>query len=100
MHNFKDLDSSYTSNKEKSYNMILNLAFPNSDSTHYKSEIKPCVSFYKYLAPLSSLKFSKTSRLHLNIPDTIVYNDKNDPYWLYTGKDGYVYRFTNQNLWI
>lgn len=45
----------------------------------------PFVNFYKFLAKRGgSFMQNKFDSLNLYIPDTIVYNDQQDPYWLYS----------------
>lgn len=50
----------------------------------------PSVFFFKFLAPKSDVKDPKRSKLKLYIPDTIVLNDIETNYWMYTDINGYV----------
>ncbi len=66
----------------------------------YKTEMKPFLQFYKLLATKptgTKSDLSKEGRLHLYIPDTIVYNDsgksyRTNPFWIYSSMEGFVYR--------
>lgn len=54
----------------------------------YDGEMMPFVSFYKFLAKRAGSHMNnKFDQLQLYIPDTIVYNDQQDPYWLYSSYD-------------
>ena len=51
----------------------------------YEGEIMPFVHFYKFLAKRSGSHMNnKFDKLQVYIPDTIVYNDSQEPYWLYS----------------
>jgi len=65
--------------------------------------MKPKNEFYKFLAKKPKKSSSMHERkLHLWIPDTIVYNDgSNQPFWVYTGSDGIVRKtedFTEKDI--
>ena len=45
----------------------------------------PFVNFFKFLAKRQTTSLTnKFDQLQLYIPDTIVYNDAQEPYWLYS----------------
>ena len=70
----------------------------------YETDMNPFIFFYKFLAvkSMESLDFdnpkkqaSKYMRLKMWVPDTLVYNDGDAPFWMYSGVDGLVYRTEN-----
>eukprot|EP00347_Sterkiella_histriomuscorum_P019089 403342991 len=57
--------------------------------------LQPGINFYKFLAKKSSHNNqdqNKFSLLKVWIPDTIVYQVGQEPFWIYSGFDGCVYR--------
>ena len=70
---------------------------PESDFNRHAPHLKPLIECYHILAPRSSSDKSnavtKTS-LRLLIPDTVVFNEDN-PYFLSTSEEGFVYRVDN-----
>ena len=64
------------------------------DFNNYPHDLfQPGIKFLKFLARKPSNKeLNKFSLLKLWIPDTIVYEQGIDPYWIYSGFDGLVYR--------
>ena len=74
------------------------------DGYVYETDMNPFIFFYKFLAVknIESLDFdnpkkpaSKHMRLKMWVPDTLVYNDGDAPFWMYSGVDGLVYRTEN-----
>eukprot|EP00347_Sterkiella_histriomuscorum_P010413 403376398 len=60
---------------------------------NYDGELMPFVNFYKFLAKRSGSHMNnKFDQLQVYIPDTIVYNDQQDPYWLYSNYEGHIQR--------
>ena len=66
---------------------IKNVNFTQGGYT-YDSDMMPFIHFYKFLARrVNSHHNNKHEHLQLYIPDTIVYNDQQEPYWLYSTYD-------------
>lgn len=57
----------------------------------YTFDLNPTVSFFKFLSVVPRFQ-SSNSKLKLWVPDTIVYNDTNRPYWIYSNLNGEVCR--------
>lgn len=60
----------------------------------------PFLYFYKYLArkpEYCKRDLTKYQKLELWIPDTIVFNDSECPYWIYTNHEGVVCRTEDFN---
>jgi len=81
--------------------MILNLTryllflFKPKKYKYISESIQPFVFFFKLLALKSCDKIHK-NKLILNIPDTLVFNDKDSPsMWFYTNQQGQVCRLDN-----
>ena len=55
----------------------------------------PSLFFYKLFAKKQENVNNDKYRLKLWLPDTVVFNDEDQPIWLYSGLDGYVYRTDN-----
>jgi hypothetical protein len=51
---------------------------------------QPSVFFFKFLAPKSDFNDNKRPKLKLHVPDTIVLNDVETNYWMFTDLDGNV----------
>jgi len=51
---------------------------------------QPSVFFFKFLAPKSDFNDNKRPKLKLYVPDTIVLNDVETNYWMFTDLDGHV----------
>ena len=61
-------------------------------------ELLPYLYFYKFLArkpEFCKKDLTKFAKLELWIPDTIVFNDAESPYWIYTNNEGVVCRTEN-----
>lgn len=57
--------------------------------------MQPFLYFYKHLALKPCNKVHRI-RLVLNVPDTIIFNDKDNPLiWMYTNEHGEVCRLDN-----
>jgi len=55
----------------------------------------PYLRFYKFLArkpDFASKDVNQFQKLRLWIPDTVVYNEADQPYWIYTNTEGLVCR--------
>jgi hypothetical protein len=52
----------------------------------------PSVFFFKFLAMKPDYEGRKTTKLKIYIPDTIVMNDIDSNYWIFTDMDGFVTR--------
>ena len=57
----------------------------------YTFDFNPTVSFFKFLCVAPRFQ-SSDSKLQIWVPDTIVYNDTNRPYWVYSNLSGEVCR--------
>jgi len=58
----------------------------------------PFLYFYKYLARRAEFckrDLTKFQKLELWIPDTVVFNESDAPYWIYTNHEGVVCRTEN-----
>lgn len=58
-------------------------------------DLIPFLYFYKFLArkpEFCKRDLTKYAKLELWIPDTVVYNDAEAPYWIYTNNEGVVCR--------
>jgi hypothetical protein len=70
---------------------------------HYSYEVEsflPFLYFYKFLArrpEFCKRDLTKYAKLELWIPDTIVFNDCDVPYWIYTNSEGVVCRTEDFN---
>jgi hypothetical protein len=58
----------------------------------------PLIHFYKFLAKRNTkgnndMHKNKFEQLNLPIPDTIVYNDQQDPYWIYSNYEVFHIKF-------
>jgi len=78
--------------RTKIYEGLVHKVSFQENNFSYRSDILPCIYFYKFLAPKEKYSIDQKSRVKINIPDTIVYNDRDVPFWIFTGMDGLVYR--------
>ena len=54
----------------------------------YNEDLMPFVAFYKFLAKRKAKYMNnKHDMLRVYLPDTIVYNDMQEPYWLYSDEE-------------
>ena len=61
-------------------------------------ELQPFLYFYKLLArkpEFCKRDLTRFAKLELWIPDTVVFNDADQPYWIYTNNEGLVCRTEN-----
>lgn len=61
-------------------------------------ELQPFLYFYKFLArkpEFCKRDLTRFAKLELWIPDTVVFNDADQPYWIYTNNEGLVCRTEN-----
>ena len=75
--------------------MLDKIRFKAPKFQNSNKNFQPGIYFYKFLAKKKENKLTeqnKFSLLQLWIPDTIVNESGIDPYWIYSGYDGYVYR--------
>jgi hypothetical protein len=93
-----------TSEKKKEYIKKLSLVKINFDFEEYgrypDRTFKPSAFFYKFLAAKENeyedeKKKDKDNKrvsrkLKLNVPNTLVYNDGDSNFWMYTDEEGYV----------
>ena len=90
--------------RKKYDQLISKVYFSEGDERRNKNnDLMPFIYFYKYLARKpDGNPPSNINRLRLWLPDTIVYNDgDNPPMWFYSSEQGYVYRtdsFHHKNI--
>lgn len=86
--------------KEKSRQLLIEKVNCLGPGYEYTYDFGPTCSFFKFLSVHSRLD-GCTRKLQLWVPDTIVYNDTDRPYWIYSDLEGEVTRiesFTEKDL--
>lgn len=95
IHNVKGMD------KKEYYNKLSleRINFTFEEYGKYPDEtFHPSVFFFKFLAMKPDLEGKKSShKLKLFIPDTIIFNDIDSNYWIYTDVEGHVVRTESFN---
>ena len=55
---------------------------------------------YHYLWAFSDYFIEDVARLHLNIPDTVIFENKQPLFWYYSDKNGFIRKRKTENLFI
>ena len=62
----------------------------------YSFDFAPSASFFKFLSPKPGAS-SNIQKLKMWVPDTVVFNDTDRPFWIYSNLNGEVCRFEGFN---
>jgi LMBR1 domain-containing protein 1 len=82
---------SVSSFKKKAQEELMKKVNCLGEGYSYTFDFNPTVSFFKFLCVAPRFQ-SSDSKLQIWVPDTIVHNDTNRPYWIYSNLDGEVCR--------
>ncbi|CAG9322875.1 unnamed protein product [Blepharisma stoltei] len=83
-----DLVSGYT---KRTREALIKKVYCLDDGYKYTFDFSPALNFFKFLCVLPKYQ-NNSNKLELWVPDTIIYNDIERPYWIYSDHKGRVCR--------